>query len=101
MSGTPAAEPVNVRILDRDYTVGVAPAERESLVAAARLLDERMRELRGGNRVAAIERVAVLAALNLAHELQMLREQNAERDRRIDAALSGLEQRLQRIEPLE
>ena len=101
MSETPAAEPVNVRILDRDYTVGVTPAERDSLVAAARLLDERMRELRGGNRVAAIERVAVLAALNLAHELQMLREQNADRDRRIDAALAGLEQRLQRLDPDE
>ena len=34
------AEPVNVRILDREYTVGVSAEERESLVAASRVLDE-------------------------------------------------------------
>ena len=74
MSG---AEPVNVRLLDRDYTVGVTAEERDSLVAASRLLDAKMREIRGSNRMAAVDRVAVLAALNLAHELQQLRDENA------------------------
>ncbi|RMH93312.1 cell division protein ZapA [Lysobacter pythonis] len=97
MSDKPAAEPVNVRILDRDYTVGVLPDERESLQAAARLLDDRMRELRGGNRMAAFERIAVLAALNLAHELQLLRERNQARETRIQHALEGLEQRLNKL----
>ena len=47
-------EPVSVRILDREYTVGVEPAERDSLTAAARMLDARMREIRGNNRMAAV-----------------------------------------------
>ncbi|MFN7136231.1 MAG: cell division protein ZapA [Thermomonas haemolytica] len=64
------SEPVTVRILDREYTVGVSEAERDSLMAAARLLDARMRELRGGNKMVAADRLAVLTALNLAHELQ-------------------------------
>ena len=34
-------EPVSIRILDRDYTVGVQPAQREGLLAAARLLEKR------------------------------------------------------------
>ena len=38
-----ANEPVSVRVLDREYTVGVAPDERDSLMAAARVLDTRMR----------------------------------------------------------
>ena len=63
------SEAVNIRILDREYTVGVEPGERDSLMAAARLLDARMRELRGGNRMVAADRLAVLTALNLAHEL--------------------------------
>ena len=67
-------ETVSVRILDREYTVGVDEAERASLAAAARLLDARMREVRGGNKMVALDRLAVLAALNLAHELQQLRE---------------------------
>ena len=63
------SEPVNVKILDREFTVGVEPGERESLMSAAQLLDARMREVRGSNRMAALDRVAVLTALNLAHEL--------------------------------
>ncbi len=62
--------PVTVRILDREYTVGVSEDERDSPMAAARLLDARMRELRGGNKMVAADRLAVLTALNLAHELQ-------------------------------
>ena len=69
------SEPVNIHVLDREYTIGVEPDERDSLMAAARLLDAKMREVRGSNRMAAVDRIAVLAALNLAHELQQLREQ--------------------------
>lgn len=68
------SEPVTVRILDREYTVGVSDAERASLTSAARLLDQRMRELRGTNKMVAPDRLAVLTALNLAHELQQLRD---------------------------
>ena len=92
MSGT--SEPVSIRLLDREYTVGVEPGERDSLMAAARVLDAKMREIRGGNRMAAVDRVAVLAALNLAHELQQLRDDNASRDRELVRALDGLQRRL-------
>mgnify|MGYP006147924979 CR=1 FL=1 len=68
------SEPVTVRILDREYTVGVSDAERASLTSAARLLDQRMRELRGTNKMVAPDRLAVLTALHLAHELQQLRD---------------------------
>lgn len=87
-------EPVSVHLLDREYTVGVAPDERESLVAAAKLLDGRMREVRGSNRMAAVDRVAVLAALNLAHELQQLRVENAQRDGEIARLLEDLQRKL-------
>ena len=75
-----ASEPVNVRILDREYTVGCEPDERDSLLAAAKLLDAKMREIRGNNKMAALDRVAVLAALNLAHELQQARGEGGSRD---------------------
>ena len=67
---TSKSEPVSVRILDREYTVGVTDAERDSLTSAARMLDARMRDLRGTNKMVAPDRLAVLTALNLAHELQ-------------------------------
>lgn len=88
------SEPVNVKILDREYTVGVEPSERDSLVAAAQLLDARMREVRGSNRMAAIDRVAVLTALNLAHELQQLKQAAEQRDQALTRTLGELNRKL-------
>ena len=87
-------EPVSVHILDREYTVGVEADERSSLMAAAKLLDSKMREVRGSNRMAAVDRVAVLAALNLAHELQQLRNENSARECELTRTLDELHGRL-------
>jgi len=87
-------EAVSVRLLDREYTVGVVPDERESLMAAAKLLDSRMRDVRGSNRMAAVDRVAVLAALNLAHELQQLRTESEQRDREMARLIEDLQRKL-------
>lgn len=92
-----ASEPVSIRVLDREYTVGVAPAERDSLLSAAKLLDTRMRELRGANRMAAIDRVAVLAALNLAHELQQLRDAQQSHDRELARIVDELQRKVDRL----
>jgi cell division protein ZapA len=89
-----ATEPVSVHILDREYTVGVEADERSSLMAAAKVLDSKMREVRGSNRMAAVDRVAVLAALNLAHELQQLRNENSARERELTRTLDELHGRL-------
>jgi cell division protein ZapA len=90
----PASEPVAVHILDREYTVGCEPDERDSLMAAAKLLDAKMREVRGGNRMAALDRVAVLAALNLAHELQQARNEGDRRDRELARTVGAMQRRL-------
>ena len=88
------SEAVNIRILDREYTVGVDPEQRDSLLAAARLLETKMREVRGSNRMAAVDRVAVLAALNLAHELELMRIDQRARDRELAQTLSELNRKL-------
>lgn len=91
------SEAFNVRILDREYTVGVEPSERDSLLAAARLLEQRMRDVRGTNRMAAIDRVAVLAALNLAHELQQLKDETTRRDRELARTVGTLQRTLDQV----
>ena len=88
------SDPVNVRILDRDYLVACEPDEREGLVSAAHLLDARMREIRGGNRMAAIDRIAVMAALNLAHEFLQFKLSSEERDQQISRTLGELNRKL-------
>ena len=91
------SEAVNIRILDREYTVGVDPDERDGLLAAARLLEAKMREIRGSNRMAALDRVAVLAALNLAHELQQLKDETARRDRELARTVGSLQRTLDQV----
>ena len=88
------SEAVSVRVLDREYTVGVTPDERDSLMAAAKLLDTRMREIRGANRMAAVDRIAILAALNLAHELQLLGDGQSHGSREVSDSLAALHRKL-------
>ena len=74
---TPATEkPVqlDVSILGRDYKVACRESERAELMQAVALLDGRMREIRDTGKIAAVDRIAVMAALNMANEL--LRSRN-------------------------
>lgn len=60
---------ISVNILSKEYRIGCEPGEEEALMKAARLLDARMKEIRGSGKVIGTDRIAVMAALNLAHEL--------------------------------
>ncbi len=60
---------VRLRILDSDYQVACPPEEKEGLLAAARHLDEKMRAIRSSGNVIGVDRIAVMAGLNITHEL--------------------------------
>ncbi|MBA3981230.1 MAG: cell division protein ZapA [Alcanivorax sp.] len=62
------SDSVVVHLLDKEYRVACPPGERDNLLRAARYLDQQMREVRDAN-VIGLERIAVMTALNLAHEL--------------------------------
>lgn len=72
-------EPVRVaiRIIDKDYHIACQAEEKPALMQSAELLNEKMREIREGGKVSGAERVAVMAALNLAHEVLQLRARGA------------------------
>lgn len=61
--------PVTIRILDKEYQIACSEEERHSLLDSARYLDERMKEIRNTGKVIGSERVAVMAALNITHDL--------------------------------
>jgi cell division protein ZapA len=65
---------VTISILGKELMVTCPESEREALTAAARYLDERMREVQDGGMVIGTERCAVMAALNLTNELLQLRK---------------------------
>ncbi len=59
---------VSVRIMEKEYVVACPYEERAALLDAAEFLNGRMREIRDTGKVAGRDRIAVMAALNLAHE---------------------------------
>jgi len=64
-----AATQLDVMILGREYRIACKPEEREELMRAVAHLDTRMREIRDTGRVTGVDRIAVMAALNIAHDL--------------------------------
>ncbi len=60
---------LDVTILGRSYKVTCADDEREALLNAVQYVDHKMNEIRSSGKVGSTERIAVMAALNIAHEL--------------------------------
>ena len=63
------ARAVSVHILDKDYQVACPPDQEQALREAAGHLDQQMRSIRESGKVVGLERIAVMAALNITHEL--------------------------------
>ena len=64
---------LNVKILDREFRVACPPDEKAELLDAVTYLDQKMREIRDAGKIASIERIAIMAALNITHELLTMR----------------------------
>lgn len=60
---------VKVNILDKEYQVNCPPADQEALIKSARYLDENMRKIKGRGNIHGIEKIAVMAALNITHDM--------------------------------
>jgi cell division protein ZapA len=92
-------EPVAVSILDREYLVACTPEERPGLIAAASFLDAKMREIRAGARSANLDRIAVLAALTIAHELIGARQRESHEANALAHHLQAIHAKLERALP--
>jgi cell division protein ZapA len=55
--------------MGRDFTVSCTDEERPGLINAVNFLDKKMRDIRDSGKIIGVERIAIMAALNLAHEL--------------------------------
>ena len=63
------ANTVTPQILDKEYRIACPAEERDNLESAARYLNDKMREIRSSGKVIGADRIAVMAALNITHEL--------------------------------
>lgn len=74
-----AAEPARftVKILDREYAVACPADERAELMASAEYLNKQMKDIRDTGRVIGVDRIAVMAALNIANDLLRAKDRSA------------------------
>lgn len=86
--------PVTVRILDKEYQVACTEDERLALLESAELLNSKMREIRAAGKVVGLDRIAVMAALNLSHEVLLTRNATTQADQQMLARLHSMNERL-------
>lgn len=72
--------PLTLKIMDKEYRIVCPAEERESLIKSAEYLDTKMRDIRRTGKVIGGDRVAVVAALNITHELLQQRAKLAENE---------------------
>jgi len=83
-----------IRLLDKEYTVACPQEERDGLLESARLLDEKMREIRTRGKIVGNERIVVMAALNIIFELLQQLSGKAPNDTEISVRLRLLTDKL-------
>ena len=98
------AKTLDVSIMGRSYRVTCADDEREALLAAVAYVDRKMTEIKAASKVAGTERIAVMAALNIANELLSVKLGSgfdiAELKRRMNSVQSKLDQALSQQDSL-
>ena len=91
---------LTVNILDKEYRVACPSSEKDGLKASAELLNDRLDEIKESGSVLGTERIAVMAALNLSHEVvngTTMREEHAELDARISKLSDRIESQIRQI----
>ena len=99
---------VSIRILEKDYHISCPLEERSDLLDSAEYLNAKMREIRDSGKVVGLDRVAVMVALNMAHELLQVRGRDAKAEKaesdaggKVRALRERVETALERAQQLE
>ena len=93
-------ESLSIKILEKEYRVSCPADEKESLLASANLLNEKLNEIKQNGAVIGTERIAVMAALNMSHELlnsQLQLDEHAELNDRIDSLSEKIDNTMRNI----
>ncbi len=95
MSNTSETKTVTVTILDKEYMVTCPEDEHHDLIRSADYLDRKMREIRDGGKIIGSDRIAVMAALNISHELLTQNSDSGTIDSSIGQRIRGLEAKIE------
>ena len=93
-------ESLTIKILEKEYRVACPAEEKETLIASANMLNEKLNEIKQKGTVIGTERIAVMAALNMSHELLnnlALTEEHTNLNSRIDTLSEKIDNTMQNI----
>ncbi|MGA7801988.1 MAG: cell division protein ZapA [Gammaproteobacteria bacterium] len=87
--------PVSVRILEKEYLVACPEDERDGLTASAEYLNSKMKEIRDSGKVVGADRIAVMAALNIAHELLQQKSRRQDYHQSMSSRIRVLQEKIE------
>lgn len=90
----PSVEPVKVTILDKEYLIACPEEEKVGLMESAAYLNRRMKEVRDSGKVVGSERIAMMVALNLTHEMLQSQENSEEISQLVENRITAMNRRL-------
>ena len=92
---TADASRVSVRILEKEYHVSCPPEERAALLSSAEYLNRKMREIRDSGKVVGLDRIAVMAALNIVNELLQSRGRDEDAESDLTVRIKAMRERVE------
>ena len=91
---------LTIKVLEKEYRVACPPEEKESLIASATILNEKLMQIKSKGSVISTERIAVMAALNMSHEIlngKGLVDEHADLNDRIDSLSERIDNTMREI----
>lgn len=85
---------VIIHLLDKEYRVSCPAEEQEALMVSASYLGKKMKEIRDSGKVIGTDRIAVMAALNITHELLKTRSDNSSQNDALGTRIRSLQNKI-------
>lgn len=92
---------ISITVMDKEYRVACPPEERDNLLASAALLNDKLNEIKKQGSVIGTERIAIMAALNMSHEIlhnQQLSSDMTDLDQRIESLSERISETMRNIQ---
>lgn len=89
--------PVTIEIMDKEFRIACIEGEQESLFTSARYVDRKMREIKASGKVIGIDKVAMMAALNIAHELLQQQQVQNQGANVLGQRIRGLQRKIESV----
>jgi len=87
--------PISVKIMDKEFLVSCPEEEEVSLRSSAQYLDKQMREIRDSGKVVGLDRIAVMVALNITHDLLTNKDLNADINQTVSNRVKNIQEKVE------